>query len=57
MIEKYILKDFNLFSFRNKLHLDLKNLKVCILKDQSLLKISLHINCLFLSFRTQFVIF
>ena len=56
MIEKYILKDLNLFSFLNKLCLDMKILKVCILKDQGLLKISLHINCLFLSFRTQLFI-
>ena len=48
-----MLKDFNIFSFLNKLYLDIKIFKVCILKDQSLLKNSLQINCLFSSFRTQ----
>ena len=48
MTEKCILKDLNLFSFLNKLYLDQKILKTSILKDQNLLKISLHIS----SFRT-----
>ena len=56
MIKKYILKDLNLFSPLNKVYLDIRILRVCIPKDQNLLKISLHINCLFSSFRTQLFI-